>query len=97
MLLAALATQARKGSPVAFTGEGKLVRRATGYERKTLKPRYPASGSRAARAELAAAIGAYQRATDFSDEAYSEVLPVRTLDFVAEPKHARIEGNVYTD
>src|SRR6266851_4682967 len=30
----------------AFTGEGKLVRRATGYERKTLKPRYPASGSR---------------------------------------------------
>jgi hypothetical protein len=29
---------------LAFTGEGKLVRRATGYKRKTLKPRYPASG-----------------------------------------------------
>jgi hypothetical protein len=45
---------------VAFTGEGKLVRKATGYEQEKLKPRYPTSGSRAARAELAAPIGAYR-------------------------------------
>jgi len=25
---------------VAFTGEGKLVRKATGYEQEKLKPRY---------------------------------------------------------
>jgi hypothetical protein len=31
---------------VPFTGEGKLVRKATGYEQETLKPRYPTSGSR---------------------------------------------------
>ena len=45
---------------VAFTGEGKLVRKATGYEQEKLKPRYPTSGSRAARAELPAPIGAYR-------------------------------------
>jgi hypothetical protein len=39
---------------LAFTGEGKLVRKATGDEQKKLKPRYPTSGSRAARAELQA-------------------------------------------
>src|SRR5205085_1664994 len=39
---------------VAFTGVGKLVRKATGYEQEKLKPRYPTSGSRAARAELPA-------------------------------------------
>jgi hypothetical protein len=48
---------------------GQLVRRASGYELQKLKPRYPASASRAARAELPAAIGAYRRPTDFSDEA----------------------------
>jgi len=36
---------------VTFTGEGNLVRKATGYEQKNLKPRSPASGSRAARAD----------------------------------------------
>jgi hypothetical protein len=36
----------------AFTGAGKLVRKATGYEQEKLKPRYPTSGSRAARTEL---------------------------------------------
>ena len=45
---------------VAFTGEGKLVREATGYEQEKLKPRYPTSGSRAARAELPTPIGAYR-------------------------------------
>jgi hypothetical protein len=45
---------------VAFTGEGKLVRKATGYEQEKLKPRYPTSGSRAARAERPAPIGAYR-------------------------------------
>jgi hypothetical protein len=32
---------------VAFTGEGKLVRKETGYEQEKLKPRYPKSDSRA--------------------------------------------------
>ena len=45
---------------VAFTGEGKLARKATGYEQEELKPRYPTSGSRAARAELQVPIGAYR-------------------------------------
>jgi hypothetical protein len=45
---------------VSFTGEGKLVRKATGYEQEKLKPRYPASGSQAARAELQAPIGVYR-------------------------------------
>src|SRR5579871_1714249 len=48
----------------AFTGKGRLVRRATGCELQMLKPHYPASGSRAARAERAATVGAYQRPTD---------------------------------
>src|SRR5689334_23150014 len=43
----------------AFTGEGKLVRKATGYEQEKLKPRYPTSGSRATQAEPPAPIGAY--------------------------------------
>src|SRR5215471_18080729 len=43
----------------AFTGEGKLVRKATGYEKDKLKPRYPTSDSRAARAEPPAPTGAY--------------------------------------
>ena len=43
---------------VAFTEGGKLVRKATGYEQEKLKPRYPTSGSRTARAELPAPIGA---------------------------------------
>ena len=30
---------------VEFTGKGKLVRKATGYEQEQLKPRYPTSGS----------------------------------------------------
>jgi hypothetical protein len=38
----------------AFTGEGKLVRKATGYKQQRAEPRYPASGSRAERAELPA-------------------------------------------
>jgi hypothetical protein len=45
---------------VAFTGEGKLVREATGYEQEKLKPRYPTSGARVARAELPPPIGAYR-------------------------------------
>lgn len=45
---------------VPYTGEGNLVRKATGYEQKKLKPRSPTSGSRAARTELPAAIRAYQ-------------------------------------
>ena len=45
---------------IAFTGEGKLVRKATGYEQEKLKPRHPTSGSRAARAELPAPVGAYR-------------------------------------
>ena len=45
---------------IAFTGEGKLVREATGYEQEKLKPRYPTSGSRAARAELPTPIEAYR-------------------------------------
>jgi hypothetical protein len=36
---------------------------------KTLKPRYPAPGLRAAGTELAAAIGAHRRPKDFSSEA----------------------------
>jgi hypothetical protein len=47
-------------SLTAFTGDGKLVRKATGYEQQKLKPRYPTSGSPAARAELPAPIGAYR-------------------------------------
>ena len=39
---------------------------------KKLKPRYPTSGSRAARAELPAAIGGTRLPTDFSDEAQSQ-------------------------
>ena len=54
---------------VASTGKGNLVRKVTGYEQKKLKPRSPASGSRAARAELPAAIRAYQGPTDSSEEA----------------------------
>lgn len=57
----------------AFTGEGNLIRKATGYDQKKLKPRYPASGSRAARAELPAAIRAYQRPTDSSEEALTNM------------------------
>jgi len=38
--------------------EGNLLRKATGYEQEKLKPRNPSSGSRAARAELPAPIGA---------------------------------------
>jgi Asp/Glu/hydantoin racemase len=45
---------------LAFTGESNLVRKATGYDQKKLKPRYPASGSRAARAERPADTRAYQ-------------------------------------
>jgi len=45
---------------ISFTGEGKLVRKATGYEQEKRKPRYPTSGSRAARAEFPAPIGAYR-------------------------------------
>ena len=45
---------------VAFTGEGKLARKATGHEQEKLKPRYPTPGSRAARAEFSAPIGAYR-------------------------------------
>src|SRR5207245_9867523 len=56
-----------RANGVAFTGEGKLVRKATGYEQEKLKPRYPTSGSRAARAELPAPIGAYRWPTDFFD------------------------------
>ena len=41
----------------AFTGEGKLVRKATGYEEEKVKPSYPTSGSRA---ELPAPIGEYR-------------------------------------
>jgi hypothetical protein len=40
----------------AFTGEGKLVRKATGYKQQRAEPRYPASGSRAERAELPASL-----------------------------------------
>src|SRR5262249_31142281 len=39
---------------VAFTGEGNLVRRRLSTNRTKLKPRYPTSGSPAARAELPA-------------------------------------------
>ncbi len=56
---------------VTFTGEGNLVRKATGYEQKKLKPRSPVSGSRAALAGLPAAIRAYQGPTDSSEEAIS--------------------------
>lgn len=45
---------------VASTGEGKLVRNATGYEQEKLKPRYPTSRSRAARVELPAPVEAYR-------------------------------------
>jgi len=45
---------------VAFTGGRRLVRKETGYYQEKLKPRYPKSGSRAARAELPAPIGAYR-------------------------------------
>src|SRR5579872_198873 len=34
---------------VAFTGQGKLLRKATGYEHKKLKPRYPAFAGCASR------------------------------------------------
>jgi len=43
----------RQGIPCMCGLYIDLVRRATCYQRKTLKPRYPASGSRAARDELA--------------------------------------------
>jgi hypothetical protein len=62
---------------VAFTGEGKLVRKATGYEQEKLKPRSPTSGSRAARAEPPTPIGAYRLPTDFSDEAQNEASKYR--------------------
>jgi len=43
---------------VAFAGEGKLVsKRQLAMISKKLKPRYPTSGLRVARAELPAAIG----------------------------------------
>src|SRR6266852_344603 len=55
---------------VAFTGEGKQVRKATGCEQQRVKAALSRIGSRAARAELPAAIGAYRCPTDFSDEAH---------------------------
>jgi hypothetical protein len=39
---------------------GQTSSKGTGYEQEKLKPRYPTSGSRAARAELPAPIGAYR-------------------------------------
>jgi hypothetical protein len=44
---------------VAFTGEGKLVRKATVYEHQKAEAALSRIGPRAARAELPAAIGAY--------------------------------------
>jgi hypothetical protein len=44
----------------AFAERANWFERQLYYEPKKLKPRYPASGSRAARAELPAAIRAYQ-------------------------------------
>jgi len=45
---------------VAFTGESKQVRKATGCELQRVKAALSRIGSRAARAELPAAIGAYR-------------------------------------
>jgi len=45
---------------VAFTGEGKQVRKATGSEQQRVKATLSRIGWRAARAELPAAIGAYR-------------------------------------
>jgi hypothetical protein len=45
-----------------------------------LKPRYPTFGSRAARAELPAAIGGYSVPTDFSDEAKTQSLVSSSTD-----------------
>jgi hypothetical protein len=42
---------------VAFTGEGKLVRNETGYDQEKAEGVLSTAGSRAARAELPAAIG----------------------------------------
>ncbi|HLJ50552.1 MAG TPA: hypothetical protein VKU01_31280 [Bryobacteraceae bacterium] len=40
-----------RSSLAAFTGTGKLVRQATGWEQKQPKPRYLTLGSLAARAK----------------------------------------------
>jgi hypothetical protein len=63
---------------VAFTGEGKLVRKATGYEQEKLKPRYPTSGSGPREPSFRRApIGAYRSPTDFSDAAKEQVRDAR--------------------
>jgi len=53
---------AKKVTPdgVAFTGAGKLVRKPTGYEQQKAEAARSRTGSRAARAEVPAAIGAYR-------------------------------------
>ena len=45
---------------VAFSSEGKLVRKAIGYEQEEIEAAPSPPGSRAARAELPAPIGAYR-------------------------------------
>ena len=55
---------------VAFTGEGRLIRKATGFEQKKLKPRSPAFGfaGRASR-DSGPPFDADQGTTDSSEEA----------------------------
>ncbi|PYV96173.1 MAG: hypothetical protein DMG89_18445 [Acidobacteria bacterium] len=45
---------------VAFTGEGKLVRKATGYEQEKAEAALSHIGFAGSRAELPAPIGAYR-------------------------------------
>lgn len=55
---------------VAFTGEGKPVRKATGDEQKKMnEATLSTSGSRVARAELPVPSVLYRAPTDFSDKA----------------------------
>jgi len=54
---------------VAFTGEGKLVRKATGYEQQTAEPRSPTSGSRLREPSFRRRLVRYRLPADSSDAA----------------------------